>query len=147
VFFYFLVYTVSKRTISGKRRIGILNARTARPEDYDSEKPSASSTRPLLTKRGREHKKNSTDEYSTDEGSSPTARRKPMPKKKRIQRTWSKKETEAVMRHLEKMILRKQVPKKTEILLCMEAERSLSTRTWQNIRDFCRNRIVWAPNA
>jgi len=35
------------------------------------------------------------------------------------------------------------VPVKNEVIKCQEAEKCLSKRTWQNIRDYWKNRINW----
>lgn len=68
-------------------------------------------------------------------------------KKKRTQRRWSEKEKDAVMKHMMPDIIRKKVPRKEGILLCMKKERCLAQRTWRSIRDFCRNAIVQARYA
>lgn len=62
--------------------------------------------------------------------------------KKRQQTRWLDDERAAVEKHLQSFIVRGIVPKQNDIIPCT-AEPALSNRTWQNIRNYVRNRIVW----
>lgn len=56
--------------------------------------------------------------------------------------TWSLQEIEAVERHLVKYILTETIPGADAIRKCMDEETILKNRTWKNVKDFVRNRIV-----
>ena len=65
---------------------------------------------------------------------------------------WSVTEKTAVIKHLGKYMLSRKVPGKAAIDSCLEKEQCLSSRTWKNVKDFCRNRslqrdplLVWFP--
>lgn len=55
---------------------------------------------------------------------------------------WTQKEKAAVTRHLGQYIVISKLPGKTEIVKCKSNERCLSQRSWQNIKDFIRNKIT-----
>lgn len=57
-------------------------------------------------------------------------------------RLWTEKEVCAVERHLLGYILRAQIPGATQIKECMSKEPALASRSWTNIKDYCRNRIT-----
>ena len=63
------------------------------------------------------------------------------PQKSR-KRTWVKEEQDAVLKHLSKFILLKRIPGKMDIDNCIAKEPALSRRSWKNVKDFCRNRIL-----
>ena len=62
-------------------------------------------------------------------------------KKQAKRRPWSNKEREAVQRHLGKQLLFGDLPGKKEIEACLLSEQVLCSRTWTNVKDFCRNEI------
>ncbi|XP_033096322.1 uncharacterized protein LOC117100634 isoform X1 [Anneissia japonica] len=56
---------------------------------------------------------------------------------------WTEKEAAAVMRHLGNHILTNIIPSKKDIDICLRKEGdTLYRRSWRNIKDFCRNKIV-----
>ncbi|XP_033125442.1 uncharacterized protein LOC117123571 isoform X2 [Anneissia japonica] len=59
-----------------------------------------------------------------------------------IKRKWSNAERVAVMKHLKKNILMGRIPGKAEIEKCQKKEKCLQTRSWRNIKDYCRNKIT-----
>lgn len=61
---------------------------------------------------------------------------------KQNRRKWSESEQNAVIKHLEKFILTRRLPGKSDVEKCLKAEPVLNGRTWRNVRDFCRNRYI-----
>lgn len=65
-----------------------------------------------------------------------------VPQKTTKRKAWSTDERDAIMKHFSGLILRNKLPGKTEIESVMVKEKSLHSRSWRNIKDFCRNCIV-----
>ncbi|PIK57336.1 hypothetical protein BSL78_05725 [Apostichopus japonicus] len=65
-----------------------------------------------------------------------------VPQKTTKRKAWSTDERDAIMKHFSGLILRNKLPGKTEIERVMVKEKSLHSRSWRNIKDFCRNCIV-----
>lgn len=61
-------------------------------------------------------------------------------------RPWSEMEKTAVLRHFRSHIVLAKIPKKEESEKCIKKEPCLSTRTWKNVKDFVRNRIISTKN-
>lgn len=62
-------------------------------------------------------------------------------KKNTKHRPWSEYEREAVKRNLHHILVLNQLPGKKAIEDCISKEPSLSTRSWRNVKDFCRNAL------
>ncbi|XP_071810901.1 uncharacterized protein [Apostichopus japonicus] len=65
-----------------------------------------------------------------------------VPQKTTKRKAWSTDERDAIMKHFSGLILRNKLPGKTEIERVMVKEKSLHSRSWRNIKDFCKNCIV-----
>jgi hypothetical protein len=58
-----------------------------------------------------------------------------------IKKPWSEEERAAVHRWLDKFLCQKQLPRKAAIIRCIDNEPALLSRSWKNVKDFCRNII------
>lgn len=57
-------------------------------------------------------------------------------------RPWNAAEKAAVHKHFGKLIMSRTLPGKDKIIKCLQAEPCLQNRSWQNIKDFCRNSFL-----
>ncbi|XP_071829640.1 uncharacterized protein [Apostichopus japonicus] len=70
----------------------------------------------------------------------PHPARKQCKKKKTVtKRPWTEEQKAAVNRHLHHFMVLNQLPGKSKIDECISKEPVLSTRSWKNIKDYCRN--------
>lgn len=58
-------------------------------------------------------------------------------------RPWTTAEKVAVDKHLGRLLDKNKLPGKKDITACMNAEAALKSRTWRNVKDFCRNKLKW----
>jgi len=55
-----------------------------------------------------------------------------------VKRPWSQEERDAVSRHLSGIMMRGILPRKEEIERCIGQEQVLQSRSWRNVKDYCR---------